>query len=162
MKKDKLILHRFCSTAEFELYLAGQPLYNPTDHYRGGHGGSTSTGFCFFSGNVSDWAQRLNGIVDFDVLLTVEVSPVCVRQSQGVYADWANDNGATTPPRKIFTEYCAKSYSRDTFRFINADRSYSSSGRYISRSKIFEQWDCDSQELNSPGSTGAAYASGNA
>ena len=82
-------------------------------HRKSRYGNITSTGFCFFSGNVSDGAQRLNGIVDFDVLLTVEVSPVCVRQSQGVYADWANDNGATTPPRKIFTEYCAKSYSRD-------------------------------------------------
>lgn len=63
------------SIEEYEAYRSGLMLQNTTDHYRGGLGGSLSRGFCFFSGNVARWAQRLNGLVSFDVLLTVEVSP---------------------------------------------------------------------------------------
>ena len=71
MATDKLILHRFMSREEYIMYQSGEVLHNDTDHYKGGKGGSTSTGFCFFIGNVCVWAHRLNGLVSFDVLLTV-------------------------------------------------------------------------------------------
>lgn len=115
-------------------YFAGETLHNFTDHYHGGSGGSLSIGFCFFSGNVAEWARRLNGLVDFDVLLTVNVAPELVNPSMGVYADWSKCDGLSTPPRKHFQEFCTTTYNRADFRFVSADRSFSLS--HISRSEI--------------------------
>ena len=129
-----MILHRFCSEAEYAAYMRGKTLENHTDHYRGGKGGSTGRGFCFFSGSVRDWARRLNGIVDFDVLITVEVSRTKVRESLGVYADWAKDDGTHMPPKKHFREYCTDHYDRDNFHLMKVDHSFSEN--HVSRSKI--------------------------
>lgn len=118
------------SIEEYEAYRSGLMLQNTTDHYRGGLGGSLSRGFCFFSGNVARWAQRLNGLVSFDVLLTVEVSPERVKESRGVYADYAAN--PFYPPKRAYTEYCTTQYSSKHFRFISADFSYSYNPRYIS------------------------------
>lgn len=115
-------------------YLNGHTLVNRTDHYAGGRGGSLSRGFCFFSGDVREWARRLNGLVEFDVLLTVETDPARVRESRGVYADWAKDTGRGIPPRKLFTEYCTERYDRYGFRFISADPSFAAT--HVSRSKL--------------------------
>lgn len=130
-----MILHRFCSETEYAAYMRGETLENHTDHYRGGKGGSTSRGFCFFKGSVKPWARRLNALVDFDVLITVDVSRTKVRESQGVYADWVRDPGYGIPPRAIFAEYCTESYNREDFKLLDIDRSYSQT--HISRSKIF-------------------------
>lgn len=131
-----MILHRFCSEAEYAAFMRGETLENHTDHYRGGKGGSTSRGFCFFKGSARSWARRLNGLVDFDVLITVEVSRTKVRESLGVYADWARDPGYGIPPRAVFKEFCAESYRIDDFKLLDADRSYSTT--HISRSKYLK------------------------
>ena len=129
-----MILHRFCSASECVAYLNGQTLVNRTDHYAGGRGGSLSRGFCFFSGDIKEWARRLNGLVDFDVLLTVEADPARVRESRGIYVNWAKDTGSGMPPRKLFTEYCTERYDRRGFHFISADPSFATT--HVSRSQL--------------------------
>ena len=134
MAKDKLILHRFMSREEYIMYQSGAVLHNDTDHYRDGKGGSTSQGFCFFVGNAREWAHRLNGLVSFDVLLTVELSvedldaDVFIRT--GIYAD---DPSADNPKRKLYREVSTTAYSRESMRFISADFSWSMDPRFISR-----------------------------
>lgn len=134
MRKERMTLHRFCSYVEFYQYMAGRPLFNHTDHYQGGKGGSTSKGFCFFMGDVNEWAQRLNGLVEFDVLLTVEVAPERVIASMGVYADWSKDDGHSMPPKRRFPEFCTECYCKEAFHFISADHSYRHT--HISRSQV--------------------------
>jgi len=119
MRTNYITLHRFCSYKEYEQYMSGSSLHNHTDHYHGGKGGSLSRGFCFFMGDIDEWVRRLNGLVDFDVLLTV---------------DWSKCDGLSTPPRKHFQEFCTTTYNRADFRFVSADRSFSLS--HISRSEI--------------------------
>lgn len=134
MAVDKLILHRFMSKAEYIMYQSGEVLHNNTDHYRNGKGGSTSRGFCFFMGNVREWAHRLNGIVSFDVLLTVEFNGEDldgdVYISSGVYAD---NPSAEFPKRKLYREVCTTAYSRESMRFVCADFSWASDPRFFSR-----------------------------
>lgn len=134
--KQVVIINRFCSALEFVRYMSGEHLHNFTDHYRGGRGGSLSRGFCFFAGNIAEWARRLNGLVDFDVLLTVDVDRKLVHCSTGVYADWSRDNGRSTPPRILVPELCTEDYDNARFAFIRADRSFSDDPRYISRSQL--------------------------
>ncbi len=129
-----MILHRFCSAPEAEMFLSGKTLVNRADHYQGGRGGSLSRGFCFFEGDVAEWARRLNGLVEFDVLLTVEVDPVLVNKSSGVYADWAAIYTRPYPPQKLFTEYCTEIYNRQSFRLVSQDRTFGES--YVSASAI--------------------------
>lgn len=129
-----MILHRFCSQREFAAYMRGETLENHTDHYRGGLGGSTSRGGCFFRGDVYEWARRLNGLVEFDVLITVNTHPSLVSVSMGVYADWAKDDGTHMPPKKHFREYCTDHYDRDNFHLMKVDHSFSEN--HVSRSKI--------------------------
>ena len=118
-----MLLHRFCSLQEFLRYLAGLTLRNNTDHFHFGSGGSISRGFCFFEGSPEEWAHRLNGIVTFDVLLSVEVDPSLVRKSSGVYAHYPYDPVGPAV-RRLFTEYCTESYSKADFKLRAADYSY--------------------------------------
>ena len=131
-----MILHRFCSKAEFDTYKAGDILLNTVNHRHNGFGGSLSRGFCFFKGNVTEWARRLNGLVSFDVLLTVDVSPDDVVKSQGRYADWSKDDGRSLPPIAAFTEYCTSSYNNKSFRFVSADFTFACSRRFYSSSVL--------------------------
>ena len=134
MATDKLILHRFMSREEYIMYQSGEVLHNDTDHYKGGKGGSVSKGFCFFIGKIHEWAHRLNGLVSFDVLLTVELdlentdADVCI--SSGVYAD---DPSSEYPKRKFFREVCTTAYSRQSMRFVSADFSWAMDPRFISK-----------------------------
>lgn len=124
-KRDKMTLHRFMSRAEYDKYKAGEVLRNDTDHYHGGKGGSTSVGFCFFTGPVKAWAHRLNGLVDFDVLLTVEFSgedlDADVYVSLGQYCD---NPMAAYPQPSMHREVCTTAYSRRSMRMVSADFSY--------------------------------------
>lgn len=130
--KDKMILRRFMSREEYERYMRGEVLHNDTDHYRAGEGGSTSKGFCFFTGPVEMWAHRLNGLVSFDVLLAVEFNgedmEADVYASTGVYCD---NPMAAYPKRKFCHEVCTTAYSRNTFRLVSADFSYASDPRFV-------------------------------
>lgn len=140
MAKDKLILHRFMSREEYIMYLSGEVLHNDTDHYRNGKGGSVSKGFCFFTtGNVREWAHRLNGLVSFDVLLTVELDPentdADIYISSGVYAV---DPSAEFPKRRLYREVCTTAYSKTSMRFVSADFSWGCDPRYYSKD-LFEK-----------------------
>lgn len=139
MAKDKLILHRFMSREEYIMYQSGEVLHNDIDHYKGGEGGSVSKGFCFFTGNGREWAHRLNGLVSFDVLLTVELdlenTDADVYISSGVYAD---DPSAEYPRRKLFREVCTTAYSKQSMRFISADFSWGMDPRFISKDQFHE------------------------
>lgn len=45
-----MILHRFCSSAEYDAFVRGEVLKNNTDHgARRGYSVTSSVGFCFFS-----------------------------------------------------------------------------------------------------------------
>lgn len=134
---EKLILHRFMSREEYLMYRLGEVLRSDTDHYRGGDGGSTSKGFCFFTGSVNEWAHRLNGLVSFDVLLTVELdldnTDADVYISTGVYAVYPLSD---PPKRKLFREVCTTAYSLKSMRFISADFSYSCNPRFMSKPRV--------------------------
>lgn len=129
------------SREEYIMYQSGAVLHNEKDHYRDGKGGSTSKGFCFFIGNVREWAHRLNGLVSFDVLLTVEFNgidldaDVCI--SSGVYAE---DPSAENPKRKIYREVCTTAYSRQSMKFVSADFSWASDPRFISRQEAMARF----------------------
>lgn len=134
-----MILHRFCSVLEYNRYCAGEVLHNNTDHYHEGRGGSTSRGFCFFQGNHFEWARRLNGLVDFDILLSVNVAQEHVRQSMGVYADWETAPDGLPYRRVLFPEFCTESYDITRFRFVCCDRSFAHNPRYVSHSALFRR-----------------------
>lgn len=134
MATDKLILHRFMSRVEYLSYMSGEVLHNDTDHFRGGKGGSVSKGFCFFTGYPFEWAYRLNGLVSFDVLLTVELdlenTDADVYISSGVYAD---DPSSEYPKRKLYREVCTTAYSQNSMRFVSANFMYASDPRFYSK-----------------------------
>lgn len=134
MAADKLILHRFISRVEYLSYMSGEVLHNDTDHFRGGKGGSVSKGFCFFTGYPFEWAHRLNGLVSFDVLLTVELdlenTDGDVYISSGVYAD---DPSSEYPKRKLSREVCTTAYSQNSMRFVSANFMYASDPRFYSK-----------------------------
>lgn len=137
MATDKLILHRFMSRVEYLSYMSGEVLHNDTDHFRGGKGGSVSKGFCFFMGKIHEWAHRLNGLVSFDVLLTVELdlenSDADVYISSGVYAD---DPSSEYPKRKLYREVCTTAYSHNSMRFVSANFMYASDPRFVSKNMM--------------------------
>jgi hypothetical protein len=134
MAKDKLILHRFMSREEYIMYQSGEVLHNDIDHYQGGKGGSVSKGFCFFIGRAREWAHRLNGLVSFDVLLTVELdlenTDADVYISTGVYAD---NPSAEYPKRKLYREVCTTAYSKQSMRFISADFTWAIDPRFVNK-----------------------------
>lgn len=134
MATEKIIVHRFMSRAEYDKYMAGEVLHNDTDHYQGEKGGSVSKGFCFFTGYPFEWAHRLNGLVSFDVLLTVELdlenTDADVYISSGVYAD---DPSSEYPKRKLYREVCTTAYSQNSMRFVSANFMYASDPRFYSK-----------------------------
>lgn len=134
-------LHRFCSKREYDAYMSGELMLNTTNHYHLGAGGSISRGFCFFRGtNIAEWARRLNGVVDFDVLITIDIAPEDVTESVGVYADWSKDDGKSIPPKALFPEYCTSAYGMKNSRLISADFSYRDNHKYVSRSEIIAMY----------------------
>ena len=122
-----MILHRFCSRAEFDKYLAGELLINRTDH-RTQCRAMLSKGFCFFQGDVDEWAHRLNGLVSFDVLITIDIPKCDVVKSQAVYTPIPG-----FPLQKTFTEYCTQAYSNANAKLLDADTSYAHSYWFVSR-----------------------------
>ncbi|MGN0236768.1 MAG: hypothetical protein ACI4AK_01570 [Lepagella sp.] len=139
MAGDTLILHRFMSRVEYLKYLSGEVLHNETDHMRKGNA-TTSKGFCFFIGDVDEWAHRLNGLVSFDVLLTVEFNGIDmdadVHISKGVYCE---DPKADLIKHKICRELCTTAYSMASMRLVSADFKYSMNPYFISKDdmKVF-------------------------
>jgi len=119
-----MILHRFCSKAEYDKYMAGETLVNDKDHgAQRGYDVSTAVGFCFFVESPEEVKHRLSGIVDFDVCLTVEVSHTKVYLCHGRYP--VRVNGRAVGSAK-FTEFCTKTYNNRDFKLLRADTSFSS------------------------------------
>lgn len=127
MSKNTIRLHRFCSMGEFLSYMKGRLLENRSKH---SPRATTSIGFCFFRGNIDEWAHRLNGLVDFDVLLTLDVPRDAVTRSQGIYTDWSN---LEHPRPAAFPEFCTTIYDRDTFKLVDYDFSFAHNHLFISR-----------------------------
>lgn len=118
-----MILHRFCSREEYEAYLRGDDLLNCYDHGMArGYGATDAVGFCFFTGDPQKRCRQLSGIVDFDVLLTVEAPARLVNVCYGRYTVWQGHKPAGS--EKV-VEFCTKNYNRWTFRFVSADFSFS-------------------------------------
>lgn len=127
MSRTTIRLHRFCSLGEFFAYLRGEVLVNQSRHRARA---TTSIGFCFFRGNIEDWAHRLNGLVDFDVLLSLDVPRDAVTRSEGVYTDWSD---WTHPRPAAFLEFCTTRYCRDTFKLVDYDLSFAYNHLFVSR-----------------------------
>lgn len=124
-REDVIRLHRFCSMTEFLRYMEGERLENRSCHSQRA---TTSVGFFFFEGNIAEWARRLNGLVDFDVLMTVDAPRSGLCKGRGVYADWSDDRN---PRPALFNEFSTVSYCRDEFLLVDYD--FSSVDRYISK-----------------------------
>lgn len=118
-----MILHHFCSQAEYDKYMAGETLVNYKDHgaYRG-YAASSAVGFCFFVESPEKRKHQLSGIVDFDVLLTVEVDPSKVNLCHGRYT--LRINGRYVGAENVM-EYCTTTYNNREFKLIKADKSFS-------------------------------------
>lgn len=120
-----MILHRFCSKAEYDKFMAGETLVNDTDHgARRGYAVSTSVGFCFFAGDPEDWKHRLSGIVDFDVCITVEAPGPLIYISTGRYPVRTPDG--RLDGLRFYTEFCTRTYNNRDFKLLKADTSFSS------------------------------------
>lgn len=118
-----MILHRFCSQAEYDKYMAGETLVNDKDHGAvRGYDATTAVGFCFFMGAPGKRKHQLSGIVDFDVCLTVEVDPSKVQFCHGRYPLW--QNGQRIGTEKVL-EFCTTTYNNQDFKLVNADKSFS-------------------------------------
>lgn len=118
-----MILHRFCSQAEYDKYIAGETLVNEKDHgAERGYEASTAVGFCFFVGNPEKRKHQLSGIVDFDVCLSVEVDPSKVQFCHGRYTLW--QNGQRVGTEKVL-EFCTTTYNNRDFKLVKADKSFS-------------------------------------
>lgn len=141
MNNKTILLHRFCSMAEYKAYRRGDRLVNHSNH---NPRATTSVGFCFFSDDtdgpdsVDRWSHRLNGLVDFDVLLTVRAPLNALQKSRGVYTNW----DAPDPIPAVFTEYSTESYDRHTFELVAADLSFANNPQFISRSEAQRLLNC--------------------
>lgn len=114
-------VYRFMSQVELDRYQEGGTLENRTDWKRQGHRRSTSVGFCFFGDDVpiESRLHYVSGIVTFEAVAEFEADNGKLVQSVGFYRDLAKDDGVSWPlPVMAVTEYCARRYSRETFRLI--------------------------------------------
>ena len=80
-----LTLTRFCSYEEAERLQRGDVLYNYTDHYKGGRGGSVSVGFCFTKALPGEAWPWLKGNVHADVVMRVRIPRGRLNKSMGRY-----------------------------------------------------------------------------
>lgn len=115
-----MILHRFCSKAEFDAYQRGETLINTTDHSIKHGTASTSFGFCFFKEDPEDAKHWLSGIVDFDECITVEVEDSAVLKAKGRY------RSPETGMRIYRREYCTTNYDNKRFKLVSHTSKYSS------------------------------------
>lgn len=114
-----MILHRFCSEAEYNAFVKGEKLENTKVHgVERGFNATTSVGFCFFEENPEDAKHWLSGIVDLDYCITVEVEPKYLKVSKGRYKNWRTQS---VHYRK---EYCCTHYDNSKFRLIDATTKY--------------------------------------
>lgn len=108
-----MILYRFCSRAEFEALLEGKTLYNFTDHFDGGKGGSTSRGFCFTADPPEVAWQYLKGIVCPEVCVEYNVDICYVSKSRGKYVGKVTETPQGTMIEPMYKdEHCMTRLSK--------------------------------------------------
>lgn len=110
----KLILSRFCSQEEFDLYMRGEILVNNKDFSKISK--STSKGFCWFDDDPEYAIEYLSGIVTRDICITVETDSENVNTSMGYY--WGCDGPEWMP------EYCCTTYDNKRFKLIEATNKF--------------------------------------
>ena len=79
-------LYRFCSFDELSKLLRGEKIYNHTDHFNSGKGGSSSTGFCLTADEPREAWKYLRGIVTPGVCLEFDIPEENLIKSRGRYA----------------------------------------------------------------------------
>lgn len=79
-------LYRFCSFDELSKLLRGEKIFNYTDHFKGGEGGSSSTGFCLTADEPREAWEYLRGIVTPGVCLEFDIPEENLIKSRGRYA----------------------------------------------------------------------------
>lgn len=108
---------RFMSREEWDAFKDGRILYNDTDHFDGGKGGSNSKGFCFAEDTPDEAWKYLKGIVDADVCATFEFPDGYLKRSSGVYADYSE--GAKFEDRVLKTEWCCEKYDNKVAQVVS-------------------------------------------
>lgn len=115
-----MILHRFCSEAEYEKFIKGETLENNTEHCV--KFCSTSKGFCFFTEDPEEAKHWLSGNVDFDYCLTFAVPDGMVEPSRARYTRWSEDG--KYEGSYIRDEFCCRRYSNSHFKLIRASKEF--------------------------------------
>lgn len=105
------------SKDEWDAFKDGRILYNDTDHFNGGRGGSKSKGFCFTEDTPDEAWKYLKGIVDADVWATFEFPDGYLRESRGIYAD--HSDGAGFFNKVIKTEWCCEEYDNKVAQVVS-------------------------------------------
>lgn len=117
-----MILHRFCSEAEYRKLMSGKILRNYiVQGAEAGHA-SSAIGFCFFKEDPEEAKHWLSGVVDFDFCLTLEVPESKVRRCYGRYPNWIRPgvrNGSIWRE-----EYCTEEYDNSTFKIIKVSTAF--------------------------------------
>lgn len=109
-------LYRYMSFKEFHKLSSGCDLVND-NHFQKCR--TESEGFCFLPARSNGYdpisaLYFLHGIVTDDILVEFEVDNSLVTESEGVY-----NNPMPSDPyddTMTITEYCTRSYNRDTFK----------------------------------------------
>lgn len=107
---------RFMSKDEWDAFKEGRILYNETDHFYGGKGGSNSKGFCFTEDTPDEAWKYLKGIVDADVCAVFEFPDGHLKESYGVYAD--QREGAEFFDKMLKREWCCQTYHSSIAKVI--------------------------------------------
>ena len=124
------------SRAEWDAFQDGRILYNDTDHFNGGRGGSKSKGFCFTEDTPDEAWKYLKGIVDADVWATFEFPDGYLGESRGIYAD--HSEGADFFDKVIKTEWCCVKYHRSIAKVVDVINPFKGEG-YEATKKIIEE-----------------------
>lgn len=127
---------RFMSKDEWDAFKEGRILFNDTDHFNGGRGGSKSKGFCFTEDTPDEAWKYLKGIVDADVCATFEFPDGYLKRSSGVYAD--HSEGAKFEDRVLKTEWCCEKYHRSIAKVVDVIDPFKGDG-YEAIKKIIEE-----------------------
>lgn len=128
-----MILHRFMSEAEYEVLIAGGRLMNATDHHKEHGRKTTSVGFCFFPEDPDKAIHWLNGIVNTEVCVTLDIDESLLTESMGTYRDDEKDDIEgmsllelmfTPAPQIERKEYCLTEYSLDVAKVLGMTTEY--------------------------------------
>lgn len=118
-----MILHRFCSSAEYDAFMRGEVLKNNTDHgARRGYSVTSSIGFCFFSEDPEDAIHWLSGIVDLDYCLTFDIPDEMLSMSSARYRDVSTPLDASGVCLR--RDFWLRRYSADTVKLLYAVTSF--------------------------------------